>query len=248
MDISGTPLVGTPTQAGSSTSSSARLVLSLLGPPQVIVHGEVVIGPQSQKMLALLAYLAVEAQHPHTRAALAALFWPDQPKKRAHQNLRQTLTRLRHAIRDGEADPPHLITESQTVQFNLQSDCWLDVTAFRTFLDSTQRHRHRRLDVCPTCVSQLAQACELYRGDFLAGLYVPDSFAFDEWLVIEREALQQQACTALNALAGSHLARGEPELARRYAQWLLRLDPWNEAAQRVLLRALALSEGRNEAL
>ena len=248
MDINSNPAVETPTQAESSTSSLARLVLSFLGPPQVLVNGEAVIGPESQKMLALLAYLAVEAHRPHLRSVLVALFWPDQPEKQAYQDLRQIVSRLRRVIRDQEADPPHLITESQTIQFNLQSDCWLDVTAFRTLLDSTQHHRHRRLEACSTCVSQLARAAQLYRGDFLTDLHVPDSLAFHEWLLIERELLGQQTCAALHALVSLHLARGEPQTARQYARQLLKLDPWNEAARRVLFRTLALSDGRSAAL
>lgn len=58
MNVAGNPALEThPVQADSSASPSARLVMSLLGPPQVMVHGESVIGPESQKKLALLAYL-----------------------------------------------------------------------------------------------------------------------------------------------------------------------------------------------
>jgi predicted ATPase/DNA-binding SARP family transcriptional activator len=244
----------------SSVVSPARLTLLLLGPPQVMVNGEVVMDQRSPKPLALLAYLAIEAHRPHPRGTLAALFWPDQPGKRAFQNLRQTLSRLRKAIRDRtrsgdrtpsgdrDAHPPHLLTDSETIQFNRQSDYSLDVEAFETLLISAERHRHRRLAACPTCASQLAQATEYYRGDFLAGLHPPGGAAFAEWLLLERERLGQRACAALHALASSHLARGEPEAARGYAQRLLTLDPWNEAAMRLLLRALTLSEGRNAAL
>ncbi|MBL7183537.1 MAG: AAA family ATPase [Anaerolineae bacterium] len=235
-------------QAESPASSPARLTLSLLGPPQVMVNGRAVIGVETPKVLALLAYLAVEAHRPQPRSALVALFWPDQPEKRALQNLRQALSRLRRAIGDKEAYPSHLLTDPQTIQFNRRSDHWLDVEVFKALLANTQRHRHRRLDACLTCVSQLAQAVEYYRGDFLAGLHPAGSPAFSEWLLIQRERLGQQACTALHALAGSHLARGEPEAARQYARRLLHLDPWNEAAQRLLLCALTLSDGRNAAL
>ena len=237
-----------------SVLPQARLTLSLLGPPQVMVNGRGVIGVETPKALALLAYLAMEAHRPQPRSALAALFWPDQPAKRALQNLRQALSRLRKAIEDRtpsgdrEADPPHLLASPEAIQFNRQSDYWLDVEAFKDLLAHTQRHRHRRLEACLTCVSRLAQAVETYRGDLLAGLRPVDSLVFDEWLLIEREGLRRRACTALHALASSHLARGEPEAACRYARRLSRLDPWNEAAQQLLLRALMLSDGRNAAL
>ena len=235
-------------QAESPASSPARLTLLLLGPPQMLVNGEAVMGLKAEKALVLLAYLAVEAHRPHRRSTLATLLWPDQPEKQALQNLRQALSRLRHAIGDQEAEPPHLLTDPQTIQFNRHSDYWLDVATFKTLLDNTQHHRHRRLEACLTCVSQLAQAVEYYRGDLLANLHPAGSLPLDEWLLIQREQLGQQACAALHALAGAHLSRGEPKAARQYARRLLHLDPWNEAAQQLLLRALTFSDGRNAAL
>jgi len=240
--------------AHTSVLPQARLTLSLLGAPQVMVNGEAVIGVETPKALALLAYLAVEAHHPQPRSALVALFWPDQPEKRALQNLRQALSRLRKAIEDRtpsgdrEADPPHLLAGPEAIQFNRHSDYWLDVEAFKDLLAHAQRHRHRRLEACLTCVSRLAQAIEIYRGDLLTGLHPVGSLAFDEWLLMEREGLRRRVCTALHALASSHLARGEPQAACRYARRLSRLDPWSEVAHQLLLRALMLSEGRNAAL
>ena len=37
----------------------------------------------SNKVRALLAYLAVEADRPHRREALAGLLWPEQPEAKA---------------------------------------------------------------------------------------------------------------------------------------------------------------------
>jgi predicted ATPase/DNA-binding SARP family transcriptional activator/Tfp pilus assembly protein PilF len=227
---------------------SARLVLSLLGPPQVSVNGKVVLQEKQQKILALLAYLAVEAHRPHQRSALAALFWPDQPERQAVQNLRKTLSRLRRTIGDHAADPPHLIIKKQTIRFNSDSDAWLDVTAFTKQVSGVQEHHHRRLDACPICLLKLAQGVEYYRGSFLAGVHSVGSIFFDEWLTVRREQLEQQACSALYTLAKSHLAQGKAELVCRYTRRLLRLDPWNEAGHRLQLQALALSEGRNVAL
>ncbi|MCX6032066.1 MAG: winged helix-turn-helix domain-containing protein, partial [Chloroflexi bacterium] len=175
--------------AGQFIPSAARLVLSLLGAPQVLVNGEPAVELRGQKVLALLAYLALEADRPHRRETLAALFWPEQPENQSLQNLRQTLSRLRRALGEGAADPPHLLVESQTIRFNRQSDYWLDVVAFQALLAAAERHPHRRLAVCPACLSQLARAVELYRGELLAQLHPTGSLAFDEWLLLSREQL-----------------------------------------------------------
>jgi DNA-binding SARP family transcriptional activator len=225
-----------------------RLNLFLLGSPRVMVNDTRVMGLSGEKTLALLAYLAVEAQRPHRRRKLAALFWPDQPRSQALQNLRQTLARLRTALADRDADAPHLLVDLDAIQFNRRSDYWLDTERFETLLAAAERHAHRRLDSCPSCLTRLAEAVEYYRGEFAADLNPKGSLDLDEWLLIQREGLQRRACVALQALAGSHLVHCEHELAQHYAGRLLRFDPWNEAVQRLLLRSLALAQGRNAAL
>jgi predicted ATPase/DNA-binding SARP family transcriptional activator len=214
----------------------------------VLVNGVPTKGLKGLKALALLAYLVLEIDRPHRRDALAVFFWPDQPRAQGLQNLRQTLSRLRRALQDREAPVPHLLTERQTIRFNPQSDYWLDVVAFKDLVAGTKHHPHRRLDVCSTCLSRLATAAEIFRGELLAHLHPSGSPTFDEWLLLEREHLNKKACTILQTLARSHLARCDYDDAARYARRLLQLDPWNEWAHRLLLRALALGEGRTAAL
>ena len=82
---------------------------------------------KSNKVRALLAYLAVEADRPHRREALAGLLWPDRPDRDALSNLRYALASLRRTIGDHAATPPFLLITPQTIQFNPASDHWLDV-------------------------------------------------------------------------------------------------------------------------
>ena len=78
----------------------ARLYVSLLGPFQVTLDGQPVMGYRSSKVRALLAYLAVEADRPHRREVLAGLLWPDWPDREALSSLRYALSNLRGAIGD----------------------------------------------------------------------------------------------------------------------------------------------------
>src|SRR5437879_7106005 len=107
----------------------ARLSLCLLGPVQVSLDGRAVTAFKYDKVVALLAYLVLEADRPHRREALAGLLWPEQTEDAARTSLRQALSHLRRALGDATAAPPSLLVERETVQFNQAGDYWLDVAA-----------------------------------------------------------------------------------------------------------------------
>jgi DNA-binding SARP family transcriptional activator len=219
------------------------LQMALLGPMQVRFAGHLVARFPTIKVQALLAYLAVEAQSAHPRDALVGLFWPDYAPESARQNLRQTLFRLRQVI---PADC--LLITNQTVQFNPVSDYSLDVTTFTELITACRRHDHADLVQCRECSHRLQQAVELYRGDFLAGFFLDDSPAFEEWLLLKREWLRREDLQALAHLAEYHERQGVYAQAQVYAWRQVELDPAREEAHQQLMRVLALSGRRSEAL
>ena len=56
----------------------ATLTLTFLGSFQATLDGVPIARYRSDKVRALLAYLALEAERPHSRASLCGLLWPDQ--------------------------------------------------------------------------------------------------------------------------------------------------------------------------
>src|SRR5438034_834968 len=133
----------------------ACLELSLLGTFQVALNGSAVTGFRTDKMRALLAYLCVEAAHPHRREALMGLLWPDQPEEAARVNLRQALFKLRQLLGEQgdkqEDTQGFLLITPLTVQFNPASNYRLDATAFADLVASCRAHRHRKMEWCTTC-------------------------------------------------------------------------------------------------
>jgi DNA-binding SARP family transcriptional activator len=218
----------------------ARLSIRLLGGFQVDLDGDSVTGFKSDKVRALLAFLAVEADRPHPRDSLAWLLWPDSPNQVARTNLRSTLANLRKVINDPHASPPHLLINRETIQFNKTSDHWLDVSALEssplgTKIDSAQLEHFER-------------AITLYKGPFLSGFSVSDSTPFEEWAVIKREQINRRMMVALCNLAAYYEQQGEYEIAQTHAWKLVEVEPWNEEAHRQIMRVLALGGQRSAAL
>lgn len=225
----------------------ARLCIYLFGSFAVTLEGEPLTGFESNKVRALLAYLAVEAAGPpHSRDALTGLLWPDCDERTARHNLSQALFNLRQTLHDREADPPFLHITPQTVQFNPDSDYQLDTSQFDALIVAGESHTH--LETGEFCIQQLEQAIALYRGEFLAGLFVDDSVFFEEWALLRRERFHRLALDKLYHLATHYERRRDYDRARRYAQRQVELEPWREEAHRQLMRLLARGGQRSAAL
>ncbi len=224
------------------------ITIRLLGPFEVTIDGAAVSTFAYAKVRALLAYLAVERQHPHPRAELATLLWPDQSERTARASLSQALATLRNALDDKHVDHPLLLADSQSVQLDPASAIEVDVAQFLATLRAADAHVHHGWRTCPSCAEHMQQALDFYRGDFLADLPIPDSDVFEEWSSLQREHLRQRALTALERLVERAQWRGAYTEGLTYAQRLVALEPLLEEHQRTSMRLLALNGEQTAAL
>lgn len=224
------------------------LSISLLGSFQVLLNEGESVRFETNKVQALLAYLAVESGRSHERSVLAGFLWPDQSEQNARNNLRQSLFRLRRAIGDQSDSQPFLELTPHTICFNQGSDYWLDVQAFTRLLQGCRQHVGADPAGCPICREQFQEGVALYQGDFLAGFGLGDSPAFEEWLTMQREWLRRQQLQALGNLVAVYEGLKDYDQALSYARQQLELDSLAEAGHRDLMRLLALSGQRGAAM
>lgn len=219
-------------------SDPVRLHLGLLGEIQLRVAGQPPAGKVYGKMLALLAYLALESQRSHRREQLADLLWPQLAAQAARINLRQTLYHLRRMLDDGDAQ---LISGREAIRLANLGDCWLDVRAFLAAGSEAD-------DQASPDIARLEAAVALYRGDFLASLTVDDAADFEGWRDGWRATLQQHMLRLLETLRDTLEQQGASQRALQHARHYLALEPWNEAAHRAVIRLLAACGRPTEAL
>lgn len=202
--------------------------LYLFGPPRLERNGQP-IEINLRKALALLVYLAITRQ-PHSRDALATLFWPEQNQQSARANLRRTLYDLNQLLGGGvvEASP-------ETVMLHPTAPLWLDTEHFRRTLSAPPAPQPLAGD----SLIALVAVAELYTGDFLAGFTLPDCPAFDDWQFFQREDLRRSFAMLLQQLVLTYEAQGKFEEAVRYARRWLALDPLEEAVHRHLMQLYA---------
>jgi WD40 repeat protein/DNA-binding SARP family transcriptional activator len=229
-------------------TSDTAVRLRCLGTFEVSVQAGLVDTFPTDKVRALLAYLALESRaetgargaRPHRREVLAGLLWPELDDALALANLRLALHRLRQTLDRAvpQASDALLTITRQTVQLN-PAALAADAITFQELLARSASHAHADLSRCDECQKLLAQAVNLYQGELLAGFGIADAPAFEEWLLLRREMLHQQALTALHALIAACEQRGNRQQAHLYARRQLALDPFREESYRQLMRILA---------
>ena len=179
--------------------------------------------PLSTKACSLLAYLILHHESPITRGWLVGIFWPERSNARARRALSQALWQIRRAL--GPA-ADRLTTDRDAVTFLLNSGDWLDVAGFEERVNKyTRMDRYTSRQI----LSELSAAVDLYRADFLEGIY-------DDWALLERERLRDLYLRALEGLSAAYKRQGEFEQALTSARRLAAADPLRESAHRELMR------------
>ena len=222
------------------------LKLSLLG-PFAAWHGERQLTSfRNRKTQALLIYLTVGAaldgrRREHQREQLTTLLWPGLPQQSAQVNLRQTLYQLRQMVPQVDAsnssEPvPLVVSDRQRVWLHPEAIIDLDVATFLKEVDGNSQ------------VETLSEAAALYRDDFLADFYLPDSETFEMWTAGRRAELRRLALDALARLTSHYLAVFDYEEAEQYARRQLEIDNLRESGHRQLMEVLARRGQRSAAL
>ena len=216
------------------------LQVSLLGPAEIAVDGAP-LAVDTRKAVALLAYL-VTAGTPQPRDVLAALLWPDYDQENARSSLRRTLSTLRRSLGG------RWVTARGDLVTLEAAGLTADISEFRAMLAQVRSHGHPSLETCAECARGLAQAVQLYGGDFMAGFSLRDSLEFEDWQWATAESLRRDLDGALALLVASGEARGNTQQAIVYASRRLQMDRINESAHADLMRLYALAGDRSSAL
>ena len=228
-----------------------RLILRLLGTAEVS-HAEQSLTFQTRKVLALLAYLALEPGI-HSRDKITALLWPESDEERGKASLRRALSYLRERLdetsheRSGSVprQPPHVLIEHQTLSFNFASDFELDT---QTLERAFTLVRHRSSGDLGTHLAHLHKVASCYRGNFLDGLTLPDTPDFEDWLLLQRESCRHMANTVFDRLSGWQAEAGELENALDTTTRWVEHDLLNETAHTRLMQLHAALGNRAAAL
>jgi DNA-binding SARP family transcriptional activator len=165
----------------------------------------------------LVAHLCLVGRQ--ARTAVAGRLWPDVPEEKAHASLRSALWRLRRAL-------PELVDATGDA-LGLAAGVRVDVRDLHTWAD---RVEHPRAGTDRLMLPDMALL-----ADLLPGWY-------DDWVLLERDRLQQLRLHALETLAARLGVAGRHGDALQVAHLAIRSEPLRESAHRTVV-GVHIAEG-----
>lgn len=199
----------------------------------VVRRGDEIIADFHRPIVArLLQYFAVHRGLPVAREVILEALWPGTDPDKAWRTFRTVYSRLRNTLE------PHMRSKGPNRYFSLYGESYIfdphgfvtvDVEHFRQALGSNLQS------------GALAALLENY------GPVLPE-LGSEDWLLEIREQMQELYLNACIALGQQILARGDAAEAQEWAQRVINIAPWMEAAYQLLMRAYARQNLRSRAL
>jgi DNA-binding SARP family transcriptional activator len=218
----------------------ADVEVQALGPLSVHIDGRPMDGDWLQQRPGqIFRYLLASRCGAARSEAIANALWPDRGPG-AVANVRYCIYKLREQLDGGDAPANSVIRRTAGGYRVDPQRLTVDVDIFQSkAVAGLEAHRAGQPE---TADPLLAEALELYRGDFLAD----DPYA--EWAFTEREYLRTLAGKALAARARIALAAGRLEPASAALLRLTQLEPFDSAAHQLLIQVCLRRGRRTEAV
>ncbi len=216
-----------------------KVKVYLFGQLSVECDGKVWDGPEGCKPRELFCYMLMRRGVRQNRERLASLLWDASSTAQSKKYLRQAIWQIQSWLDDhlGKGNGRLLLTDQEWVQVNPEIEVWVDVLAFeQTF---SLLRAVRELD--EGSARTLDEAARLYRDDLLIGWR-------QDWLLYERERLQNIYLVMLDRLAGYCEARRDYAAGAHYGSRILQYDPARERTHQQMMRIYYLAGDRVAAL
>jgi DNA-binding SARP family transcriptional activator len=211
----------------------------LFGQLSVECNEKVWNGPESCKSRELFCYLLLRSNVHHNRERLASLLWEASSTAQSKKYLRQALWQIQVSCEGhlGKENGRLFIADPECVRMNPEVEVWVDVTTF----DQTFSRLRAMRDLDESSARALDDAARLYKDDLLVDWR-------QDWLLYERERLQNTCLVMLDKLAGFCEARRDYAAGVSYGARILQYDPAREHTHQQMMRMYYLAGDRIAAL
>ena len=187
----------------------------------------------------LWAYLVLNRRRPVGRTELSEALWGEEWPEAADASLNALVSRVRAVLSRAQAEHADLRGSTGRYALVLPGGTFVDRERAWTAIHHVRAIR-RQGDV-RRAWAEAVIANEIAARGFLVG-------EEGEWIEAERRTLHDIELQALEALGDAELDQARPDEAERVARRLIARDALRESGYRLLMRALAASGNRAQAV
>jgi len=212
----------------------------LFGKFRVERNDQLLDGLEAGKVQELLGYLLIHRERPQPREFLSETIWESQPPAKSKKYLRQTLWKLKSALREHiGGENPDLLIDPEWIQLDPSAGWRTDIAEFEQTYNGVKNKSSANLS--SEDYRNMEKTVRLYHGGLLEGWY-------QEWCILERERFEAMHLTFLNKLIQYCERHHLYEAGLAYGRQLLSYDRAYEYAHRQMMRMFFQSGDRTQAL
>lgn len=179
----------------------------------------------------IFCYIATSKHRRVPKDVLIEAFWPDEDIASVEKNFHPTISHIRKALNSRQSFKQNFVVfRDGAYQLNPELSYSIDSEEFEHFIADAEKAKREKDAV--RFRSNLEAACELYRGEFMAGIY-------EDWADERRAFYVEQAARVLSALAKLSLSEKRWADALKFSGEVLKGDPFREDMHRLTLKILA---------
>jgi LuxR family transcriptional regulator, maltose regulon positive regulatory protein len=179
----------------------------------------------------IFCYIATSKHRRVEKDVLMDVFWGDEEISVIEKNFHPTISHIRKALNSRQTFKQNfLVFRDGAYQLNPELSFFIDTEEFEKHLSAAENAKREKND--DALRLHLEAAHELYRGEFSAGVY-------ENWAEERRHYYFEQYSRILNALAKLAFSERRWSKAVKFADDILKTDPFREDAHRLLMKVYA---------
>ncbi len=179
----------------------------------------------------IFCYIASSRNRRVEKDILIDTFWSEEDLKTIEKNFHPTISHIRKALNSKQSLKQNfLVFRDGAYQLNPEFSYSIDVEEFEDLIEKAEKAKRGKDN--ETFLKNVEAAREIYRGEFMSGVY-------DDWAEERRIYFAEQHSRLLSALAKLSFKERKWSNALKYSKEILREDPFREDAHRLVMKTLA---------
>jgi ATP/maltotriose-dependent transcriptional regulator MalT/DNA-binding SARP family transcriptional activator len=185
----------------------------------------------------IFCYIATSRHRRVDKEVLIDAFWGDDDLAAIEKNFHPTISHIRKALNSNQSFRQNfLVFRDGAYQLNPELSYAIDTEEFEAAVSEAEKAKREK--DADAFRENLEKANEIYRGEFMAGVY-------ENWAEERRGFYAEQHARVLNALAKLAFTDKSWSNALKFAGEILKNDPFREDAHRLIMKVYAAQGKRS---